>query len=372
MQNYRTLALHNAGHSLWLDGISRELLQSGALKRYIRQLSVTGLAANSWIFERAVTTGTLYDESIRVLAGAGLRGEALIFELALQDLAQAGDLLRSTFERSRGGDGWVSLPVSPLLAHDAAGTVRAAAQLRAQAAFANLLIEIPGTREGLIAAEASIFAGIPVNITFLFSRDQYLDAAQAFIRALERRAAAGLNLGVGSVASVFVGSREAAQSKYKSSPLHKHLDHRGIAEAWRSFESQGELLASARWLKLEAAGALPQRLLWSGTGARDPAASHSLQIVESLPLQNTIDAMSEETLLAFAAHGRVVELSHIDTSPAKGSSAERRRGLKDNALAARLLREGIAALVKSWRDLLVSIREKSALTIEGRKQVQVR
>jgi transaldolase len=356
MKNPRTLALHDLGQRLWLDNITRQLLQSGTLERYIRELSVTGLTSNPTIFEHAIASGTLYDESIRVLTAAGLSGEALFFELALEDLTQAAELFRPIFDASEGADGWVSLEVSPLLAHDATGTSRAAASLHAKAACANLLIKIPGTPEGIVAIEESIFAGIAVNVTLLFSSDHYLAAAQAYMRGLERRAALGLGLKIGSVASLFVSRWDVAADQAIAGPFRNRL---GIAIAARAYKAYRELLTSDRWKKLEAAGARPQRLLWASTGTKDPAAPDTLY-VEALAAERTIDTIPEKTLLAYADHGKVSERLLEETSYAEDIIAKfRHEGLDDDALAARLQREGVAGFAKSWRTLLARIGEKS-------------
>jgi transaldolase len=354
--NPRTLALHNAGQRLWLDNITRQLLQSGTLARYIRELSVTGLTSNPTIFEHAIATGNLYDERIRVLAAAGMADETLFFELALEDLTQAAELFRPIFEATQGSDGWVSLEVSPLLAHDANGTIGAAAQLHAQAACANLLIKIPGTPEGIVAIEQSIFAGIAVNVTLLFSCDHYLAAANAYMRGLERRAALGLDLKVGSVASLFVSRWDVAADKLISGPFHNRL---GIAIATRAYKAYRELLLSDRWMKLEAAGARPQRLLWASTGTKDPAAPDTLYVA-ALAAEGTIDTIPERTLLAFADHGKVSAPLLAETNYAEDIIAKlRHEGVDDNALASQLQREGVGDFAKSWRTLLTRIGEKS-------------
>jgi len=356
MKNTRTLALHDFGQRLWLDNITRQLLQSGTLARYIHDLSVTGLTSNPTIFEHAIATGTLYDESIRVLTAAGLSGETLFVELALEDLTQAAELFRPIFEESHGTDGWVSLEVSPLLAHDAARTIDAAARLHAQAACANLLIKIPGTPEGLSAIEQSIFAGIPVNVTLLFSCDQYLAAAHAYMRGLERRLAMGLDLKVGSVASLFVSRWDVAADKANLSPFRNRL---GIAIATRAYMAYRELLLSERWKKLQAAGAVPQRLLWASTGTKDPVAPDTLY-VEALAAEGTIDTIPEQTLLAFADHGNVSGTLLAKTSYAEEIIATfRHGGLDDEQLAAKLQVEGVAGFSKSWRAILARIAEKS-------------
>jgi transaldolase len=356
MKNPRTLALYDVGQRLWLDNISRQLLQSGTLTRYIRDLSVTGLTSNPTIFEHAIATGTLYDESIRVLTTAGMSGEPLFFELALEDLTQAAELFRPIFEASHASDGWVSLEISPLLAHDANGTIGAAARLHAQATCANLLIKIPGTPEGIVATEQSIFAGIPVNVTLLFSCDHYLAAAHAYVRGLERRAALGLDLKVGSVASLFVSRWDLAADRMITGPFHNRL---GVAIATRAYKAYRELLVSDRWKKLERAGARPQRLLWASTGTKDPAASDTMY-VEALAAEDTINTIPEKTLLAFADHGKVSAPLLVEAGYAEDIIAKlRHEGLDDNALASRLQREGVADFAKSWRTLLTRIGEKS-------------
>ena len=356
MKNTRTLALHDFGQRLWLDNITRQLLQSGTLARYIRELAVTGLTSNPTIFEHAIAQGALYDEGIRVRTAAGLSGETLFFELAVEDLKRAAGLFRPIFEESRGTDGWVSLEVSPLLAHDAAGTTAAAAHLHAQAACANLLIKIPGTSEGLVAIEETIFAGIPVNVTLLFSCAQYLAAAQAYMRGRERRAAMGLDLKVGSVASLFVSRWDVAADKVLPTPLHNRL---GIAIAARTYQAYRELLVSDRWRSLETAGALPQRLLWASTGTKDPAAPDTLY-VEALAATGTIDTIPEKTLLAFADHGKLDATLLAKTSGAEETIARMHEtGLDQDRLAAQLQREGVASFADSWRALLARIDEKS-------------
>jgi transaldolase len=317
---------------------------------------VTGLTSNPTIFEHAIAAGTLYDESIRVLAAAGLSDEALFFELALEDLTQAADLFRPIFDATEGTDGWVSLEVSPLLAHDANGTIRAATRLHSQAACTNLLIKIPGTPEGIVAIEESIFAGIAVNVTLLFSCDHYLAAAQAYMRGLERRAALSLDLKVGSVALLFVSRWDVAADKSIVGPFRNRL---GIAIATRAYKAYREVLLSDRWKKLEAAGARPQRLLWASTGTKDSAAPDTLY-VEALAAEGTIDTIPEKTLVAYADHGRVSDLLLAETSYGEDIIAKfRHEGLDDSTLAARLQREGVADFAKSWRTLLARIGEKS-------------
>ena len=350
-----TQALHQFGQSLWLDNITRALLRSGTLARYIRDLSVTGLTSNPTIFEHAIGSGDSYDASIHALANAGLAGEDLFFELALEDLTEAADLFRPAFDASHGADGWVSLEVSPLLADNAAQTIRAANRLHAKAGKANLFIKIPGTPQGIEAIEEAIFDGVPVNVTLLFSREQVLAAAEACLRGLERRLAAGLDLQVASILSLFVSRWDVAVKPQVSPPFHNRL---GIAIAMRTYKAHCELLASARWRRLAAAGARPQRLLWASTGTKDPAAPDTLY-VQALAAPGTINTLPDKTLLAFADHGQVGR-----PLPADGGDAEavieafRREGVDDHALAERLQREGVDAFATSWHALLARLREK--------------
>ncbi len=352
-----TQALHQLGQRLWLDNITRTLLRSGTLARYIRDLSVTGLTSNPTIFEHAIGAGDSYDASIRVLADAGLADEDLFFELALADLTETADLFQPAFEASHGVDGWVSLEVSPLLAHNAAHTIQAANRLHAKAGKANLFIKIPGTSQGIKAIEEVIFDGVPVNVTLLFSREQVLAAAEAYMRGLERRLAAGLDLKVASVLSLFVSRWDVAVKQEIASPFHNRL---GIAIAMRTYKAHCELLASERWQRLAAAGARPQHLLWASTGTKDPAAPDTLY-VQALAAPGTINTMPEQTLLAFADHGRVERVLPTDGGNAEAVIEEfRSEGVDDDALAARLQHEGVNAFATSWHALLTSIREKCA------------
>jgi transaldolase len=354
---HATQALHQLGQSIWLDNITRPLLQSGTLARYIRDLSVTGLTSNPTIFEHAIGNSDSYDASIRALSEAGLEDEDLFFELALEDLTQAADLFRPIFNATHGVDGWVSLEVSPLLAHNARHTIQAANRLSQQAAKPNLFIKIPGTPEGLEAIEEVIFDGVPVNVTLLFSREQVLAAAEAYLRGLERRLAAGLDLRVGSVLSLFVSRWDVAVKQEMASPFHNRL---GIAIAMRTYRAHGELLASERWQRLVAAGAQPQRLLWASTGTKDPAAPDTLY-VQALAAPGTINTLPEKTLLAFADHGQVERVLPLDGGYAEALIEEfHREGVDDDALAARLQREGVEAFATSWHALLNRIREKRA------------
>jgi len=351
-----TRQLHDLGQRIWLDNITRDLLNSGELARYIKELSVTGLTSNPTIFDRAINDSDCYDEAIRRKAAAGLAGEALFLELALEDLTQAADLFRPTHDASHGVDGWVSLEVSPLLADNTDATIEAAARLHARAQRPNLLIKIPGTPAGLPAIEETIFAGVPVNVTLLFSREHYLAAAEAYIRGIERRIEAGRAPNVGCVASLFISRWDAAINDKVPGVLRNRL---GIAIAMRTYKAYVALLATQRWKKLASAGARPQRLLWASTGTKDPAASDVLYI-EPLAAPNTISTMPEKTLRAFAEHGSVKNPIPADAGDAELVIAEfARAGVDDKALAAQLQNEGTAAFAKSWHDLLDTIEEKA-------------
>ncbi len=354
--NSNTQKLHDLGQSLWLDNITRELLTNGALAHYISEMSVTGLTSNPTIFEHAIGHGSFYDEAIGDLARQGKSGEDLFFALALEDLKQAADLFRPVFEAAEGVDGWVSLEVSPLLADDTAKTIKAAALQHAAAARPNLFIKIPGTPAGIPAIEASIFAGVPINVTLLFSREHYLAAAEAYLRGIERRITDGLDPKVASVASLFVSRWDVAAKDKLSPPYHNRL---GIAIAMRTYKAYRELLASARWQRLAKAGALPQRLLWASTGTKDPVASDTLYI-EALAAPDTINTIPEKTLHAFADHGTVGAAMPVSGGDAEALLAElRHEGIDDKALAAQLQLEGTAAFSKSWSVLLSSIAKKS-------------
>jgi transaldolase len=354
--NEHTRQLHDLGQRLWLDKISRGLLRSGTLQRYIAEYAITGLTSNPTIFEQAFGADD-YDDSIRALAAAGLAGEDLFFELALEDLSKAADLFRPIFEASHGVDGWVSLEVSPLLAGNTAHTVQAASRLFKRAAKANLFIKIPGTPQGLRAVEDAVFDGVPVNVTLLFSREHYLAAAEAYLRGIERRLAAGLDPRVASVASLFVSRWDVAVKEEISSPFHNRL---GIAMAMRTYRAHRELLASDRWQRFAAAGARPQRLLWASTGTKDPAAPDTLY-VQALAAPDTIDTLPEKTLLAFADHGRSATALPADGGHADAVLEEsRREGVDDSALAQRLQGEGVEAFTTSWHAMLARIAEKSA------------
>jgi transaldolase len=351
-----TARLHDLGQSLWLDNITRGLLSSGTLRRYIDQWSVTGLTSNPTIFDHAIENTSFYDDAIRRKSAGGTVGEALFFELALEDLREAAALFRPVHDATHGLDGWVSLEVSPLLANDAVSTTREAARLHARAKLANLLIKIPGTPEGATAIEESIAAGVPVNVTLLFSWEQYLTAALAYMRGIERRIAAGLDPRVGSIASVFISRWDKAVVDTVPSELHNTL---GIAVAKRTYAAYRDLLASARWQALSKAGAAPQRLLWASTSTKDPRASDVLYI-EALAAPDTINTIPDDTLRAFVDHGHVVQ-----TMPADGGDAEdvlrrfAKAGVDVAALAGQLQREGAESFDDSWNKLMRRLTSKS-------------
>ena len=358
-----TQQLHDLGQSLWLDNIARSLLNNGTLARYIRDFAVTGLTSNPTIFEQAIGKSDAYDEAIRRWSGTVDSDETLFFQLAIEDLTRAAHLFRPAFDASAGADGWVSLEVSPLLADDSAKTIAAAAQLHARAARPNLFIKIPGTPAGITAIEESIFAGVPINVTLLFSCAQYLAAAEAYLRGIERRIAAGRDPAVNSVASLFVSRWDVATHHRLAPALRNRL---GIAVAKQTYRAYRELLASARWRKFAAAGARTQRLLWASTGTKDPAAPDTLYI-EALAAPDTINTIPEKTLAAFADHGKIGPSMPQDGGDADAVIAEcRRAGVDDATLALALQREGAAAFSKSWQGLLVGIRAKrEALTSDN-------
>jgi len=351
-----TQTLHDLGQSLWLDNITRDLLNSGTLKRYIDELSVTGLTSNPTIFDNAVARSTAYDSEIHRLVGTGLTGEALFFELAIQDLRRAADLFLPIHKRTATVDGWVSLEVSPLLAYDTAQTVASAKELHAKADRTNLFIKIPGTPEGLPAIEEAIFAGVPINVTLLFSRDHYVAAADAYMRGLERRIAAGLSPDVRSVASLFVSRWDRAVADKLPEALHNQL---GVAVSLQSYKAYRDLLASSRWQWLAGQGARAQRLLLASTSVKDKKAPDTLYVA-TLAAPNTVDTMPEETLLALAEHGAVAGVMPPDGGDAERTLAKiARAGIDLGALAAQLQKEGADGFVKSWHDLLGAIDVKS-------------
>lgn len=352
-----TELLHNLGQSIWLDNITRDLLNNGTLSQYINELSVTGLTSNPTIFDHAIKNSAAYDSAIRERLSKGVSGESLFFELALEDLTRAAGLFRPVHDRTDGVDGWVSLEVSPLLAYDTATTLAAAKDLHSRAGLPNLFIKIPGTKQGLPAIEEAIFAGVPINVTLLFSSEQYVAAAEAFLRGIERRIEAGLTPNVGSVASLFVSRWDAAVMGKVPENLRDKL---GIAVAQRAYRAYRNLLASPRWQRAFNFGARPQRLLWASTGTKDPKASDILYI-KALAAPFTVNTMPEATLKALADHGEL----GASLPPDGGNSEEVLKqfasaGVDVNALAAQLQEEGASSFVKSWNDLMDVIASKSA------------
>ena len=355
-----TRLLHDLGQSIWLDNITRDLLDSGTLQHYIDELSVTGLTSNPTIFDHAIKNSTAYDSSIRDKLAKGQSGEQLFFDVALEDIRRAADHFRPIFDRSNGVDGWVSLEVSPLLAHDTQSTLTAAKDLHSRAGRPNLFIKIPGTAEGLPAIEECIFAGVPVNVTLLFNREHYLAAAEAFLRGIERRIAAGLNPRVGSVASVFVSRWDGAVMGKVPERLRDKL---GIAIAGRIYKACRDLLSSPRWQKAYNSGALPQRLLWASTGTKDPLASDILY-VKALAAPFTINTMPEGTLKALATHdalGPILPPDGGDCEQVLRQFAE--TGIDVESLAANLQDEGAKSFVNSWQELMGVIESKSAVLV---------
>jgi transaldolase len=357
-----TQLLHNLGQSIWLDNITRDLLNSGTLTSYITELSVTGLTSNPTIFDHAIKNSTAYDSSMREKLGQGKSGEALFFELALEDITRAASEFQPVYKQTGGVDGWVSLEVSPLLAYDTASTLAAAKDLHARGGHSNLFIKIPGTEEGLPAIEEAIFAGIPINVTLLFSREQYLAAADAYLRGVERRIDAGLTADVGSVASVFISRWDSAVIGKVPEALNNQL---GIAIAERTYKAYRSLLGSPRWQRAFNAGARPQRLLWASTGTKDPKASDVLY-VKALAAPFTVNTMPEGTLKALADHG---ELGSI--LPAEGGDCEEvltqfaKAGIDVDALAAQLQDEGAKSFVRSWDELMAVIDSKTSALKES-------
>lgn len=348
--------LHALQQSLWLDNITREILDKGTLQRYVTEFAVTGLTSNPTIFDEAIGATSDYDSGIAAKQRAGLSGEALIIELALEDLRRAADIFKPVHVATAGMDGWVSMEVSPLLADDTQGTIKAAQLIQRQAGRDNLYVKIPGTAAGIPAIEEAIFRGVPVNVTLLFSREQYLAAAGAYLRGIERRIGAGLDAKVSSVASLFVSRWDRAVADKVPGTLRNKL---GIAISQRTYRAYRELLGSARWQKLAAQGAQPQRLLWASTGVKDPVASPTMY-VEALAAPATVNTMPEKTLLAFAASGKLGGCMRAD-----GGNAEEvlqqfaAAGIDVDQLAATLQQDGARSFVKSWGELLRRIAEKS-------------
>jgi transaldolase len=352
-----TKSLHDLGQSLWLDNITREILDDGTLKRYIDTYSVTGLTSNPTIFDEAIGKTAAYDKGIRQKADAGLKGEDLFMELALEDLRRAADLFKPEFDRTKGVDGWVSMEVSPLLANDTQATIDAALRIHKQANRSNLYVKIPGTPAGVPAIEAAIFAGVPINVTLLFSREQYLKVAEAYMRGIERRLAAGLDPKISSVASVFVSRWDRAVADKVPPDLVNKL---GIAIMQRTYKAHCDLIAGKRWQELAAKGARKQRMLWASTGTKDPKAPAGLY-VEGLAAPDTVDTMPEKTLIAFAEKGTlngVMAKDGGDAEPVLARFAQ--AGIDVNALATQLQVDGASSFVKSWTELMQRIKDKSA------------
>jgi transaldolase len=353
-----TQALHDLGQSLWLDNITRSLVTTGTLRRYVSELSVTGLTSNPTIFDEAIKKSSDYDASIRMKLKEGGSGEDLFFEVAIEDIAAAADIFAPIHDKTLGVDGWVSLEVSPLLAHDTKATIAMTKELHARVGRRNVLIKIPGTKEGLPAIEEAIFAGVPINVTLLFSREQYLAAAEAYIRGIERRIDAGLNPCVGSVASVFMSRWDVAVKDKAPDALRDQL---GIAIGKRIYKAYCALLTSPRWMRAYNAGARPQRLLWASTGTKDPKASDILYI-KALAAPFTVNTMPEGTLKAFADHGDAIAIMPADGSDGEEMLAQfAKAGVDIDELAARLQDEGAKSFVKSWKDLMQVIASKSAM-----------
>ena len=352
-----TELLHNLGQSIWLDNITRDLLNNSTLSQYITELSVTGLTSNPTIFDHAIKNSTAYDAAIRERLSKGVSGESLFFELALEDLTRAAGLFQPIHDRTDGVDGWVSLEVSPLLAYDTTSTLAAAKDLHARAGVPNLFIKIPGTKQGVPAIEEAIFAGIPINVTLLFSREQYAASAEAYLRGIERRIEAGLNPNVGSVASLFVSRWDSAVTGKAPDSLRGKL---GIAIAQRTYKAYAELLASPRWQRAFNFGARPQRLLWASTGTKDPKASDVLY-AKALAAPFTVNTMPEATLKALADHGELGAILSADGGDCEVVLSQfARTGIDVDALAAQLQDEGAKSFVKSWDELMAVITSKSA------------
>ena len=352
-----TKALHDLGQSIWLDNITRQMLDSGTLAKYIDELSVTGLTSNPTIFDHAIKNSKDYDGAILEKVKAGKTGEALFFELAIEDLSRAAGLFRGVHERTAGVDGFVSLEVSPLLAYDTASTLAAAKELHARAGQPNLFIKIPGTKEGLPAIEEAIFAGVPINVTLLFSANQYVAAAEAYMRGIERRIEAGLNPYVASVASVFVSRWDGAVASKVPDELKNKL---GIAVGGRIYKAYRSLLGSSQWQRAFNSGARPQRLLWASTGTKDPKASDTLYI-EALSSPFTVNTMPENTLKAVYDHGNIGATMPTDGGDCESVLAQfAKAGIDVDALAAQLQSDGAKSFVQSWNELLGVIQTKSA------------
>jgi transaldolase len=353
----KTRQLRDLGQSLWLDNITRDLLDSGTLQRYVDEWSISGLTSNPTIFDEAIGGSAAYDRAIRDGARAAQSDEVLFMELALDDLRRAADLLRPIFDATDGVDGWVSMEVSPLLVDDTTGTIEAATRIFAQAKRPNLFVKIPGTQAGIAAIEESIFNGVPINVTLLFSREQYLAAANAYLRGIERRIAAKRDPRIASVASLFISRWDKAANDVVPPDLRNQL---GIAVGGVAYRAYRDLLGSQVWQQLADLGARPQRLLWASTGTKDPNASDCLY-VEALAAPDTIDTMPEKTLRAFADHGQVRGAMATDGVAAAATLARfRDAGVDMDDLARRLQLEGAQSFAKSWRQLLERVAAKRA------------
>jgi transaldolase len=351
-----TAQLQELGQSLWLDNITREMLDSGQLQRYADEFSISGLTSNPSIFDKAIKSGA-YDDEIRRKAAVAAEREMLFFELAIEDLRRAADLFAPIHRRTAGVDGWVSLEVSPLLAYDTARSVRAAADLHARAGRENVFIKIPGTEQGLAAIEEATFAGVPINVTLLFSREQYLASADAYMRGIERRLKAGLDLNVSSVASVFISRWDAAVTGRVPDHLRGRL---GLAVGLKTYQAYRRVLDSNRWQRLANAGARAQRLLWASTSTKDPDLPDTMYI-DGLRAPHTINTMPESTLRAFVDHGQVGEPIAADGGDAQATLAQFESvGIDVDGLAARLQSDGARSFVESWADLLSRIDDQVA------------
>jgi len=356
-----TQSLHNLGQSLWLDNITRQLLNSGTLKKYIDELSVTGLTSNPTIFNHAIKNSSDYDSDIRKKLKEGKKGEELFFELALDDITRATDIFRPVFDKTNGVDGFCSLEVSPLLAYDTKSTIAAAKDLYARANRPNIFIKIPGTKEGLPAIEEAIFNGISVNVTLLFSREDYLAAAEAYLRGIERRLDAGLNPDVSSVASLFISRWDVAVASDVPENLKNKL---GIAIAQRTYAAANKLLSSARWRRIYNAGGRPQRVLWASTGTKDPKASDILY-VKALAAPFTVNTIPEATLLALSKYKELSSIMDPDGGDCEAVLKDfEKAGIDIVALAARLQDEGAKKFVQSWNDLMDVIEAKSSAIVQ--------
>jgi len=350
-----TKDLHELGQSLWIDHITRELLSSGTLQRYVNDMSVTGLTSNPTIFDLAISKSADYDDDIHRLVKEGLAGEDLFFELAIKDLKQAAKIFAPVHRRTAGVDGWVSLEVSPLLAFDTSKTINQAKALHQKAEAPNIFIKIPGTKEGAPAIEEATYAGVHVNVTLLFSREHYVRAADAYMRGLERRLVEGLSLDVRSVASIFISRWDNAVKDKVAAKLRNKL---AIAVGHQTYKAYRDIMDSDRWQRLENNGARCQRLLFASTSTKDPEASDVLYI-NSLAAPNTVNTMPEKTLLAFNDHGQVKGVLSRDGGNADQVLHEfEAAGIDPNKLAAQLQTEGAKSFSDSWYNLQKTLETK--------------